>query len=325
LNNQKLSFAVLGCGVWGRNHIRVLSEMKNIDLTCISDISEETVFSLAEKYRIDYTTDPEIVLNNKNIDTISICTPTITHFDLAKKALESGKNVLVEKPMTNTVEEAKELIHLAKKHDSKLAVGFIERFNPAIQEAVKIVQAGTIGEVILAHTKRVSRWPQRIGDVGVIKDLAIHDIDIVNQLFGIEAGTVFTNAGNIRHSFEDYANIMMCFPDHKGAFIETNWLTPRKVRTLSVTGTEGIVNVEFITQTVSIENDKQIVQPFIGDGEPLRLELEAFRDAIINDTEPIVTGEDGLKALKVCESAIESARTGEPVINNPDSCNWMDN
>ncbi len=85
----------------------------------------------------------------------------------------------------------------------------------------------------------------------------------------MEAGTVFTNAGQIKHSFEDYANIMMCFPDHKGAFIETNWLTPRKVRTLSVTGTEGIINVDFITQTVSIENDKQIVQPFIGNGEPL--------------------------------------------------------
>ena len=106
------------------------------------------------------------------------------------------------------------------------------------QEAIRLVNDGVIGEVILANTKRVSRWPIRIGDVGVIKDLAIHDIDIVNQLFGIETGTVFTKAGKIQHSFEDYANIMMCYPNNRGAFIETNWLTPRKVRTLSVTGTE---------------------------------------------------------------------------------------
>ena len=105
--------------------------------------------------------------------------------------------------------------------------------------------------------------------------------------------------------------------------METNWLTPRKVRTLTVTGTEGIVNVEFITQTLTIENDKQITQPFIGNGEPLRLELESFIDSIINDSPPKVTGEDGLKALKVCEAALESAITGLPVINNPDSVDWI--
>ncbi len=281
-----LRVAVIGCGVWGRNHVRVLSDLKDVHLAFISDVSEKILAELGQKYHVETCTDPEEIFANPMIDAVTVCTPTVTHFDLARRAIEAGKHVLVEKPMTNTVQEAEELIRLSEKHDVKLAVGFIERFNPAIREAIRIVQGGLIGDVIMAHTKRVSRWPVRIGDVGVIKDLAIHDIDIVNQLFGVEAGTVFTNAGQIKHSFEDYANIMMCFPDHKGAFIETNWLTPRKVRTLSVTGVEGIINVDFITQTVSIETDRQIIQPFIGNGEPLRLELESFRDALINDTEP---------------------------------------
>ena len=319
-----LSVSVLGCGVWGRNHARVFSEMSNVNLNSVVDVDNKNAVEISNRYRVDYHVDPKEVINDSRIDLVTICTPTVTHFDLAKKAIMAGKHVLVEKPMTDTVEEAKQLIQLSEKYGVKLAVGFIERFNPAIQEAIRLVKDGSIGEVILAHTKRVSRWPVRIGDVGVIKDLAIHDIDIVNQLFGIEAGSVFANAGQIQHSFEDYANIMMCYPNNRGAFIETNWLTPRKIRTLSVTGTEGIINVDFITQTVTIENEKQIVQPFIGNGEPLRLELESFVNSIINDETPKVTGEDGLKALKVCESALESARTGKPVINHPGSCEWLD-
>ena len=324
LLEEMLSVSVLGCGVWGRNHARVFSEMSNVNLSSVADVIRKNAVEIGNRYHVDYHVDPDKVFNDPRIDLVTICTPTVTHFDLAKRAIESGKHVLVEKPMTDTVEEAKQLIELSEKYGVKLAVGFIERFNPAIQEAIRIVQDGTVGEVILAHTKRVSRWPVRIGDVGVIKDLAIHDIDIVNQLFGIEAGTVFTNAGKIQHSFEDYANIMMCYPNNRGAFIETNWLTPRKVRTLTVTGTEGIVNVDFITQTVTIEDQKQIVQPFIGNGEPLRLELESFVNSIINDEPPRISGEDGLKALKVCESALESARIGKPVINHPGSCDWLD-
>jgi len=321
---NKLNVAVIGCGVWGRNHVRVLSDLKNVDLTYISDVSEKVASEIAHKNHLEYCTDPQMLFDNPEIDAVTICTPTVTHADLATRAIEAGKHVLVEKPMTDTVEEAEKLIKLSKSKGVKLSVGFIERFNPAIQEAIKIISEGTIGDVILAHTRRVSRWPVRIGDVGVIKDLAIHDIDIMNQLFGIEAGTVYATAGKIQHSFEDYANIMMCYPNNRGAIVETNWLTPRKVRTLTVTGTEGIVNVEFITQTLTIENEKQIVQPFIGNGEPLRLELENFVDAIINDVPPKITGEDGLRALKVCEAAIESAMLGRPVINHPVSSDLLD-
>jgi UDP-N-acetylglucosamine 3-dehydrogenase len=317
---MSINVSVLGCGVWGRNHARVFSELNNVNLYSVVDVDEKTGRQIADRYKTKFCSDPDEVFNDPDVDVVTICTPTVTHAELARRAIESGKHVLVEKPMTNTIDEAKNLIDLAKKHSVTLAVGFVERFNPAVQEAIKMINEDRIGDVILAHTKRVSRWPQRIGDLGVIKDLAIHDIDIVNALFGQEAGLVFCNAGNIQHCFEDYANIMMCFTDHRGAFIETNWLTPRKIRTLTITGTEGIINIEYINQRISIEYHEKIQQPFIHNGEPLRLELESFTDSIINETPPQVTGEDGLRALKVCEAAIKSAKTGKPIVNNPEPC-----
>jgi len=314
-----VTVSVIGCGVWGRNHARVFSELPHTTMKSVVDIDKGSVSALAQRYHVQNSTDPEKTFSDPDIDAVTICTPTVTHADLALRAIEAGKHVLVEKPMTNTLKEAKTLIRAAKKHGVHLSVGFVERFNPAVREAMRVVDEGTIGRVILAHTRRVSRWPVRIGDVGVIKDLAIHDIDIANKLFQAEAATVYSNAGSIQHGFEDYANIVMAYPAKRAAIIETNWLTPRKVRTLTVTGTEAIINVEYINQTITIENDKQITQPMIQNAEPLRLELESFIHSIITDTPPEVTGEDGLKALKVCEAAIESAKVGKIVLNNLDT------
>jgi len=313
-----IAVSIIGCGVWGRNHARVFSELPNAKIRSVVDLDKKRVLDLAQKYHVNNCTDPNKAFDDPEIDAVTICTPTVTHAELALRAIEAGKHVLVEKPMTNSIDEAKALIRAAEKKGVHLMVGFVERFNPAVREALRYIEDGAIGRVILAHTRRVSRWPIRIGDVGVIKDLAIHDIDIVNKLFKEEATAIFGNAGSIQHSFEDYANIVMSFPGKRAAFIETNWLTPKKVRTLTITGTEGIINVEYIRQTLSIENEKQIIQPMIQNAEPLKLELESFVNSILTDTPPEVTGEDGLKALKVCEAAIESAKVGKIVLNTLD-------
>jgi UDP-N-acetylglucosamine 3-dehydrogenase len=320
--SMNVSVSVLGCGVWGRSHARVFSEIPNVRLVSVVDLNQEAAREVSKRYNTSYAFDPAVVLENPEVDAVTICTPTITHSELALRAIEAGKHVLVEKPMTNTIEEAKTLIRAAENNGVHLSVGFVERFNPAVQEAYRLISEGAIGNIILAHTRRVSRWPVRIGDVGVIKDLAVHDIDIVNKLFGEEAGSVYAHAGSIQHSFEDYANIIMRFKGKRGAFIETNWLTPRKVRTLTITGTEAIINVEYLTQTLTLENEKQITQPYINNEEPLRLELESFVNSIMKDTTPEVTGMDGLRALRVCEAAIESAQTGRKVIINPRSLDY---
>jgi UDP-N-acetylglucosamine 3-dehydrogenase len=310
---RKLNVAVIGCGSWGRNHARVYKELQRSALLAVADVNESVAEEVGEMYNVDWYTDPDKVFDRPDIEAVSICTPTVTHADIALTAIKAGKHVLVEKPMTDTIDEAESLIRVAETQGVYLTVGFVERFNPAVNETVKKVSGGEIGDVILAHARRVSRRPLRIGDVGVIKDLAIHDIDIVNQLFRSEAKEVFATAGNIAHQFEDYANIIVRFEGNRNAFVETNWLTPRKVRRLIVTGTKGLINVEYITQEITIENNQGIYQPFIENKEPLWLELDGFVGSIREDRQPQPTGLDGLKALRICEAALKSAKTGRVV------------
>jgi UDP-N-acetylglucosamine 3-dehydrogenase len=309
----KLNAAVIGCGSWGRNHARVYSELPNVNLVAVADTAPVAANEVAEKYRVKPYTESAKLLEDPDIQLVSICTPTVTHARLALQAIEHGKHVLVEKPMTNTVKEAKTLIKASKKRGVTLTVGFVERFNPAVQEAHRRIAKGEIGGVILAHTRRVSQRPLRIGDVGVIKDLAIHDIDITSILFNEEPRTIYATAGSIAHQFEDYANINIGYPENRTAFIEANWLTPKKVRQLNVTGTKGIMTVDYITQQLTIENDQRLTQPNIPYQEPLYLELKSFADSIINDTPPSITGEDGLRTLQICEAALKSSRTGKQV------------
>ena len=308
-----INAAVIGCGSWGRNHVRVYRSLPGVNLVAVADSYEATAREIGEFYHVPYYTDSEKVLRDPNISVVDICTPTITHHDIALQAIENGKNVLVEKPMTNTIKEANDLIRAARKAGVSLTVGFVERFNPAVQETYRRIANNEIGQVILAHTRRVSLSPQRIGDVGVVKDLAIHDLDIINHLLGEEPQYVSAVTGKIRHKYEDYANINLIYSGDRNAFVEANWLTPRKVRTLTVTGTEGIINVEYITQQFTIENNEVILQPLLPYREPLYEELRSFTAHLAKGEPPEITGEDGLKALKLCEAALESSENKQRI------------
>jgi UDP-N-acetylglucosamine 3-dehydrogenase len=310
---KPVKVGVIGCGSWGRNHARVYRELTGVELIAVSDINPQTAEEVGNRFGASYYTDPKKIIEDQNINLISICTPTITHSTIALDAIEAGKNILVEKPMTNTLSEAKQLINAAKKNKIKLGVGFVERYNPAVQEAMKRVSQGEIGDIILALAQRVSRSPERIGDVGVIKDLAIHDIDVVDHIFNKKAELVYAVAGSIKHKFEDYAQINISFGKNVNAIISTNWLTPRKIRNLVITGTEGIINVEYIPQEITIENNTMLSQPYLPYKEPLFLELKSLTDAIKNDTPLKVTGEDGMRALSICEAALQSAKTGKQI------------
>ncbi|MGD0805424.1 MAG: Gfo/Idh/MocA family oxidoreductase [Candidatus Bathyarchaeia archaeon] len=306
---MSIKVGVIGCGSWGRNHARVYKQLPIAELGGVADLNPAVAREIGEMYRVPYYADPDKVVTDPDIQLISICTPTITHADLGLRALEEGKDVLVEKPMANSVDEARALIRAAEKHHQHLTVGFVERFNPAVIEVYKQVGEGRIGDVILAHSRRVSRSPGRIGDVGVVKDLAIHDIDIINHLLGVMPESVSAVAGKIKHRYEDYANINMLYADDRNAFVETNWLTPRRVRTLTVTGTEGIINVEYTTQQITVDNDEMMIQPYLPYKEPLMEELRSFVQRSSDDAEPEITGLDGLNALRVCEAALESSET----------------
>lgn len=316
---SKLGVAVIGVGFWGKNHARVFSELPETDLLGVCDIDKENAKLIGDKYGVEVFSDSRDLLKLKDVDAVSICTWTTTHAVEAMRALKAGKHVFVEKPIASTIEEAKRIVDFAELRGRHLAVGFIERFNPGVQRAKEIVAKGEIGELVSATARRVSQMPERIGDVGVVKDYAIHEIDIMRNIFDDDPKTVYAKVGNLKHSkYEDYAQIMFTFQQGKTAFIEANWLTPYKIRQLLLTGSEAVARLDYITQEIRIETSAKTTIPRFEWGEPLKLELQRFARRMLDDKEPDVTGVDGLKALMIAEAAIESSRTNRSVDLNFD-------
>ncbi|MEM2638705.1 MAG: Gfo/Idh/MocA family oxidoreductase [Candidatus Bathyarchaeia archaeon] len=311
---RKVRIAVVGAGFWGRNHVRVLSEIPEAELVAVCDIDKQRADALSEKYGLKSYDDSVKMYKNEELDAVTICVWSSKLAEESIKALKMGKHVFVEKPMASSVREAQRALNLAEAKNLKLQVGFIERFNPGVRRVKKAIDDGVIGSLVLATARRVSKWPQRIGDVGVVRDTAIHDIDVMRFLFNEDPSTVYASVGYLQHEkIEDYAQIMLTFSSGRSAFIEANWLTPYKIRKLIVTGSEAIINLDYITQEMTIETSGQTLTPRYEWEEPLKLELQHFVDCILNDKKPLVSGIDGIKALKIAEAALKSASKGQPI------------
>ncbi|MCJ7718527.1 Gfo/Idh/MocA family oxidoreductase [Candidatus Bathyarchaeota archaeon] len=309
---RKLGVAVIGTGFWGRNHARVFKELAETELLAICDIDAERARSVAKQFGVTPYTNTGKMVRNENIEAVSICTWSTSLAREALKALKAGKNVLVEKPMAESVKQAENLLKTAEKEGLHLTVGFLMRFIPGLQHIRNALEDKTLGEPVCASAKRVGQWPERIGDVGVVKDTAIHDLDVMRYVFDEDPVAVYAKTGSIAHrKFEDYAQIMLAFKGGKSAFIESNWLTPYKTRVFMITGSEAIMKLDYITQELTIENARETVQPRYTVQEPLKLELQHFAKCITEKEKPLVTGEDGLKALKLAEAALKSSATGK--------------
>ena len=310
----KMAVGVVGCGFWGRQHVRVFSSLEDVDVRAVSDLDFQRARSVARDYSVPKACDDNAELfEDPSIEAISICTPTTTHWEVAEQAVGSGKHVFVEKPLCDTSAQARLLIAKAERMGVKVMPGHIERFNPGLQRVMGLLEEGSLGEVVLLFARRVGRWPDRVGDVGVVKDSAIHDLDLARYVFGGEPVSVYGRVGSLGHRFEDFAEITLVFPGVRTAFIESNWLTPRKIRRMTVTGKEGVVDLDFLSQEVVLENAGGATRLGGGCVEPLALELEHFVDYVLGEVDPRVTGVDGLRALELAESALRSSSTGEVV------------
>jgi UDP-N-acetylglucosamine 3-dehydrogenase len=310
---RKLRVAVIGTGFWGRNQARVLSQLDQTELMCVCDVDDGRAKTVGAEFHVPYLTNRAEVFARSDIDAVTICTPTTTHKEVATQALRAGKHTLVEKPMTNTTSEARELVALAKERGLRLMPGHIERFNPAVDYLRSLLDEQKLGTVTLFHARRVGRWPERIGDVGVVRDTAIHDIDLARYIFRDEVHSVHAKIGSIKHTKEDYAEIMLEFRKGGTAFIDANWLTPRKARTLIVTGSEATVQLDYISQEITIEDSTQSTRPNLEKQEPLRAELAHFADSTLNGKPFRVNGEDGLKSVEICEVVLQAGTSGQTV------------
>jgi UDP-N-acetylglucosamine 3-dehydrogenase len=305
---KKLGVAVIGTGAWGKNHARVYKELPSTELIAVCDVNAERAKTMANQYGVKAYSNSTQMLKDKNIEAVNVCTWSTHLAKEALKALNAGKHVLVEKPMAINTQQAEKLVKTAEENGLHLTVGFLMRFIPGLQHIRQSVETKKIGELVCATAKRVSQWPERIGDVGVVKDTAIHDIDVMRFISNEDPISVYAKMGSMKHrKFEDYAHIMLTYKDGKSAFIESNWLTPYKTRTLTVTGSDAIMRLDYITQDLWIEQQTETVQPRYPFQEPLKLELQHFADCIMEKKKSLITGEDGVRALEIAQAAMQSS------------------
>ena len=311
---KKVGTAVVGAGFWGKNHARVYGELDSTELVAVCDVNRERAKAVADQFGVKAYTSSSRMLKNEEIEAVSVCTWSTKLAKEALKALKAGRHVLVEKPMATHTKQAEKLLDTAESNGLHLTVGFLMRFIPGLNHIRKAVENKKLGEFVCATAKRVSQWPERIGDVGVVKDTAIHDIDVVRFISGEDPVSVYAKTGSLRHrQFEDYAQIMLTFEDGKSAFIESNWITPYKTRILTVTGSEAIMRLDYITQELWIEDANENLQPRFPWQEPLKLELRHFADCILEKKKPVITGDDGLIALEIAEAALRSSAKNKVV------------
>lgn len=322
-----LKVAVIGAGAMGRNHVRVYQEMPDVELVAIVDQSRSTAEQIGNVYRVPVYEDYQEMLEQEHPDAVSIAVPTQAHFSVASTLLEAKCHVLVEKPITQTMEEAYRLIEIAEKNDLVLAVGHIERYNPAIIELKRRLTAGELGRIFQIHARRLGPFPMRIRDVGVLMDLATHDLDIMQYLVGKPVSRLFAETKREVHALcEDLLIGVLRFEDTTLGLLEINWLTPTKIRELYVTGERGMFKVNYLTQdlfyfenaetqtdswnTLSIlqgVSQGSMVHFPIKKKEPLRAELEAFVARVRGEESRVVDGIQAASTLALTLKLAESA------------------
>lgn len=303
---------VIGGGAMGQHHIRIYSEMKDVELVGICDTDRERAVSIAKSYKtVPYFDNKELL--KQDLDAVSVVVPTTFHYNVAMDVINSGTHLLVEKPISDTLENADKMIHAAHDAKVKLMVGHIERFNPAVSKLKEISESGMMGKIVSISSKRVGPFNSRIRDVGIIMDLGVHDIDVISYLYGKKINYVYTIAGNDIHSFEDHASILLkCDPNLSG-MVETNWLTPHKIRNLTAIGLKGVAYLDYIKQTVELHDEMWIRKAKVEHKEPLKNELEHFVKSVSNGTPVISNGETSRHALEVAMAAIESYQKGKAI------------
>jgi predicted dehydrogenase len=322
------NLALIGCGYWGKNYVNTLKNILDLNLKYVVE-SATPKTSIPEGTIL--TEDYEKVLSDKDIDGIIVVTPTITHYDLTSRALNAGKNVLVEKPMATNSKDAKSLCKIAEKNNVNLMVGHIFKYNIAVKEACKRVKRGDLGHLRYIESRRVGLGPIR-QDVDVVWDFATHDIYIANMLVGKMPQSVSCQGISHNGSLDDIASLNLKYSDPSIlATIYVNWEHPVKERTTIIGGSEKAIlfndmepsdkiiifdrginyldkNVEFGSfQAVAKQGDTLI--PKLNLSAPLQDEIEHFGECIKGSV-CLSDGYDGADVVRILEAADESRKKG---------------
>jgi predicted dehydrogenase len=318
--------ALIGLGAMGRNHLRVLSDLDGVTLAAVCDQDAEVVGAAGRKYSVPGYNEWDVMLSHERLDAAVVAVPTRFHLEAGLAALAHGLHVLVEKPIASNLDEGRQLIAAAASADRIFSVGHIERFNPAVRELQRRVTAGEIGRIFQIQARREGPFPARIRDVGVVIDLATHDLDVMYQLAGSEVQRLYAETEQRIHTdHEDILNALLKFENGVLGVLQVNWLTPTKIREVSVLGERGMFVCNYLTQELTFFKNADLRAVTEGDAvsfpitqaEPLKLELQSFMQAVRGEHAVEVDGESGLRALHLALALVASASESR-VISRPE-------
>ena len=314
-----LKIAVFGTGHLGKFHLNNWLEIDGITLVGFYDPDDKNAAIVEEKYNLKRFTDPEKLLDAA--DAVDIIAPTIYHYELCDLALRKGKHVFVEKPLANTMDEARMLVKLAKESNLKFQVGHVERFNPAFLSLKDYKLHPMFIEV-----HRLAQFNPRGTDVSVILDLMIHDIDIILNLVKSNVSYISANGVAVMSDTPDIANVRIEFDNGCVANLTSSRISMKKMRKMRLFQKDAYIGIDFLDKKTEVirlnaDGDKNvfsfdietnngkktiaIANPVIEDGNAIKMELEAFKNAIINNTETPVTVQDGFAAMEVAHQILE--------------------
>jgi len=307
---NKFRIGVIGTGHLGSIHAKVYSSIKSkagIQLVGVCDTKKEKAKEIGKKYNIDYFSNHRDLIDK--VDAVSIVVPTSLHYTVAKDFLKEGIHVLIEKPITKTLEEAEELITLAKKKDLILQVGHIERFNSAVRAIEPFIEKP---KFIECHRLGSTKKKKRIKDVGVVLDLMIHDIDIILGLLKSKVKNIEAVGISSISDHEDLANVRLSFQNNAIADITASRVTKEEIRKIRIFQEKSYILLDYLHQEAFLyeKTEKKLKKTRIKikKKQPLQVELKSFIDCVRNKKKPLVSGIEGKQALKVALDILQKMK-----------------
>lgn len=301
---KTMNVAVIGLGWMGRVHLRNYTEMPGVRVAGVMDTNAETLAAMHAQFGVPVFDNLDALLDQP-LDAVNICVPTVLHLPVGLAVLARGIPALIEKPLAASAAEGRQLLEAAQKAGVQIMVGHIERFNPAVQ---RVRELAAEDKVISITIERVGPYPPRIQDVGVVRDLGSHDIDLIRHISGSEYKRVFAVTATTIGKHEDTALITAEMENGVLGQINTNWVTPYKSRSIRVATTSRYIEANLITQQVKAYsrfqdyNDHYSIKEWpVLYREPVRSELTAFLGALHDGTGVPITGQDGLMVLETIE------------------------